>query len=64
MVAKPSPPVDIWVWEVGNVWASVEVVEWKYSIVIETKIGRGHQTLLNVTLCLNERGRESWIEWI
>jgi len=24
---KPSPPVDIWAWEVGNVWASVEMVE-------------------------------------
>jgi hypothetical protein len=42
--------------EVGNVWASVEVVEWKYSIVIETKIGRGHQTLLNVTTWERENG--------
>jgi hypothetical protein len=24
---NPPPPVDIWVWEVGNVWASVEMVE-------------------------------------
>jgi nitrate reductase beta subunit len=42
--------------EVGNVWASVEVVEWKYSKAIETKIGRGHPTLLNVTTWEREYG--------